>query len=623
MQNPSHTYTSLGNHTVSLTVSNNGQHNSTKANYITIDTIYATITSTPASLTDATTAGFGFSATRSDATFLCQLDTGTFLPCTNPWSYSSLSAGSHRFTVEAVGSTGYIFPSVSYSWTIDLTPPHTTITQPYPTGSMSGEFFFVSSKSGSQFQCNMDNGGFSSCSSPYAFNRSNGTHVFEVEAIDEAGNVDPNPATYSWTIFPATELGSCPYKITASNVATFEFSPVGTAGLSCQCKLDSGSFQSCVSPDSFINLADGSHTFTVRAIDQNGVVDPSPPSYTWTIKTWSSIGISGANVQTVIAASTNPTTIYAGTAQNGVYESTDGGTTWTAINSGLTSNDIMTLAADPVSPAVIYAGTLGGGVFKSVNGGSAWSAANSGLPANSTVYALAIPQQFHQTVYAGLNSGAYKSVNSGSSWSSVSTGLPANTSVRSLSILSTNANVVYAGTDGGGVFETTNGGANWSAENAGLTNLSIYAIALDPQNSQNLYAGTSSGQIFKSLDGGQSWNLINSGLPDAITSFSFEPNNTSIVYAGTLGAGVYESTDGGSTWNLSIGANSNTTWESMVVDTSRQEIISSVGGGVYYRAEIRVPVPALPPFALTVGLVILGTLGWRRVLKRKTDSNES
>ncbi len=457
----------------------------------------------------------------------------------------------------------------------------------------------------------------------YAFNRSNGTHVFEVEAIDEAGNVDPNPATYSWTIFPATELGSCPYKITASNVATFEFSPVGTAGLSCQCKLDSGSFQSCVSPDSFINLADGSHTFTVRAIDQNGVVDPSPPSYTWTIKTWSSIGISGANVQTVIAASTNPTTIYAGTAQNGVYESTDGGTTWTAINSGLTSNDIMTLAADPVSPAVIYAGTLGGGVFKSVNGGSAWSAANSGLPANSTVYALAIPQQFHQTVYAGLNSGAYKSVNSGSSWSSVSTGLPANTSVRSLSILSTNANVVYAGTDGGGVFETTNGGANWSAENAGLTNLSIYAIALDPKTRRTSYAGTSSGQIFKSLDGGQSWNLINSGLPDAITSFSFEPNNTSIVYAGTLGAGVYESTDGGSTWNLSIGANSNTTWESMVVDTSRQEIISSVGGGVYYRAEIRVPVPALPPFALTVGLVILGTLGWRRVLKRKTDSNES
>lgn len=101
VQNPSHTYTGLGNHTVSLTVSNNGQHNSTKANYITIDTIYTTISSGPASLTDVTTASFGFSATRSDATFLCQLDTGTFLPCTSPWTYASLSAGSHRFTVEA------------------------------------------------------------------------------------------------------------------------------------------------------------------------------------------------------------------------------------------------------------------------------------------------------------------------------------------------------------------------------------------------------------------------------------------------------------------------------------------------------------------------------------------
>ena len=457
-----------------------------------------------------------------------------------------------------VGSTGYIYPSVSYGWTIDLTPPHTTITQPYPTGS-SGEFFFVSSKSGSQFQCNPDNAGYSSCISPYGFYVLNGTHVFAVRAIDEAGNVDPNPATYSWTVLPATELTFYPAAISASSTAMFGFSPIGTDTLSCQCKLDSGSYQPCVSPDTLINLSDGSHTFTVQAIDQNGVVDPSPPSYTWTIKTWSSIGISGANVQTIIAASTNPTTLYAGTAQNGIYESTDGGTTWAAVNSGLTSSDIMTLAADPVNPTVIYAGTFGGGVFKSVNGGSAWSAANSGLPAGSTVYALAIPQQLHQTVYAGLNSGAYKSVNSGSSWSSVSTGLPASTSVRSLSIDPTNANVVYAGTDGGGVFTTANGGTNWSAASAGLTNLSIYAIALDPQNSKTLYAGTSSGAIFKSLDGGQSWNLMNSGLPDAITSFSFEPNNTTIVYAGTLGAGVYESTDGGSTWNLSIGANNNTT----------------------------------------------------------------
>ncbi len=163
-QNPSHTYTSVGSHTVSLTVSNNGQHTATRSNYIYIDTITTTITSSPAAVTNATTAGFGFNATRSDATFLCQMDTGTFLQCTSPWSYSSLSAGPHRFSVEAVGTTKYVYPSVSYGWTIDLTPPDTIITQPYPTGSMCGEFFFESTKSGSQFQCSVDNEDFSSCS---------------------------------------------------------------------------------------------------------------------------------------------------------------------------------------------------------------------------------------------------------------------------------------------------------------------------------------------------------------------------------------------------------------------------------------------------------------------------
>jgi hypothetical protein len=57
----------------------------------------------------------------------------------------------------------------------------------------------------------------------------------------------------------------------------------------------------------------------------------------------------------------------------------------------------------------------------------------------------------------------------------------------------------------------------------------------------------------------------------------------------------------------------------MVVDTSRQRIISSVGGGVYYRAEMPAgaPVPALPPFALSVGMMVLGVMWWERVSRRK------
>ena len=54
--------------------------------------------------------------------------------------------------------------------------------------------------------------------------------------------------------------------------------------------------------------------------------------------------------------------IYAGTYDSGVFKSTDGGSTWEPINSGLTSPRINDIVIDPNS-SIVYAGT-GGGVFK-------------------------------------------------------------------------------------------------------------------------------------------------------------------------------------------------------------------------------------------------------------------
>ncbi|HET9794969.1 MAG TPA: hypothetical protein VFS34_10940 [Thermoanaerobaculia bacterium] len=50
---------------------------------------------------------------------------------------------------------------------------------------------------------------------------------------------------------------------------------------------------------------------------------------------------------------------------NGVYRSTDGGTTWTALDSGLTIGDVDALAVSSGSTPILYAGTIGGGVFRS------------------------------------------------------------------------------------------------------------------------------------------------------------------------------------------------------------------------------------------------------------------
>jgi hypothetical protein len=58
--------------------------------------------------------------------------------------------------------------------------------------------------------------------------------------------------------------------------------------------------------------------------------------------------------------------VYAGTESGGVYKSTNGGTKWSAINTGLTDTNVQALAIN-ITGTDLYAGTFGGGVFKSSN----------------------------------------------------------------------------------------------------------------------------------------------------------------------------------------------------------------------------------------------------------------
>jgi photosystem II stability/assembly factor-like uncharacterized protein len=71
---------------------------------------------------------------------------------------------------------------------------------------------------------------------------------------------------------------------------------------------------------------------------------------------------SGLTVSTLAVDPQNPRTVYAGTYGRGVFKTTDGGTSWSAVNSGLTTLSVNSLAIDPQNPNTIYAGT-GGGVF--------------------------------------------------------------------------------------------------------------------------------------------------------------------------------------------------------------------------------------------------------------------
>jgi hypothetical protein len=82
----------------------------------------------------------------------------------------------------------------SWGWTVDLTPPDTTITSAPAdsTTSTSASFSFDSTEAGSTFQCSVDGGAWAPCSSP--FSPGGAAHRVGVRAVGGDGQVDETPA---------------------------------------------------------------------------------------------------------------------------------------------------------------------------------------------------------------------------------------------------------------------------------------------------------------------------------------------------------------------------------------------------------------------------------------------
>ncbi|KPJ92166.1 MAG: hypothetical protein AMJ53_09885 [Gammaproteobacteria bacterium SG8_11] len=75
-------------------------------------------------------------------------------------------------------------------------------------------------------------------------------------------------------------------------------------------------------------------------------------------------GLTNKDITDLVVVPGSPNTVFAGT-RAGVFISTNGGDSWTAVNTGLTQPTVSKLAVDPLSSIHLYAGTYSGGVFKS------------------------------------------------------------------------------------------------------------------------------------------------------------------------------------------------------------------------------------------------------------------
>ncbi|HET9214795.1 MAG TPA: hypothetical protein VFN93_08570, partial [Gaiellaceae bacterium] len=91
----------------------------------------------------------------------------------------------------------------AWTWLVDLTAPETTIDSgpPDPTTETDATFTFSADDASATFECRLDGGAWNVCASPEALTGlAAGEHVFEVRAVDRAGNADAAPAAHAWTV---------------------------------------------------------------------------------------------------------------------------------------------------------------------------------------------------------------------------------------------------------------------------------------------------------------------------------------------------------------------------------------------------------------------------------------
>ncbi|HUP89298.1 MAG TPA: hypothetical protein VM100_08110, partial [Longimicrobiales bacterium] len=325
--------------------------------------------------------------------------------------------------------------------------------------------------------------------------------------------------------------------------------------------------------------------------DSSLYTNPSATASRFKALRWRLVGpFRGGRVDAVAGDPNNRLVAYFGSANGGVWKTTNGGQTWRNVTDG--KSDISSVGAIAVAqsdPNVIYVGTgesqpredltYGTGVYRSTDAGASWK--HLGLKDTQQIGDVVIDPRDPDRAYVaaighafGPNAmrGVFRTTDGGATWKKVLF-LNDSTGAMDLTIDRSNPRILIAsmwkfqrtpwGMNAGGgrsgLWKTTDGGDTWTeiSFNPGIPKKLLGKIGVDisPANPQRVYASIeapdSSGGIFRSDDGGDTWQLMSGDQRFAIRPWYYsavtaDPLDENTVYVMNLQ--VNRSVDGGRNW---------------------------------------------------------------------------
>jgi photosystem II stability/assembly factor-like uncharacterized protein len=264
--------------------------------------------------------------------------------------------------------------------------------------------------------------------------------------------------------------------------------------------------------------------FLYTATDADGVYKSTDAGSSWF---HAQRGLTNISATGVVTRPGYPNTLYAGTMGKGVYITTDNGASWNEYNQNLGDLSVHALIQNPANPNLVFALSNAGGLFTTdISLGNGWTASNAGLPVTSSP--VSAYEKTHP--FAGAPDPD-EDVSDAGSKPEVVTAPTAYSPLLSMSFAPSNPVIIYLGTSGSGVYKSINGAVSWSP--AGLAGQSIWSLAVDPNNPNKVYAAiNAAGGIKFSQDGGGVWQDLPIGNLE-VYSLAFSSSAPPKLYAGT------------------------------------------------------------------------------------------